>query len=111
MTEIGQAIFDSNDMKQIGQCVKEINKSGIQFAAFEYMDDKMIQDFNKYDPSTTQWQKSEMCDTLFPKFAQWNSLTQKSHCIGRFQGKILAFLSPVRVLTIKSKNTVLRIHA
>lgn len=49
--EIGQAIFDTMDMRQIGDCVKEINQTGVELAAFEYMDDKMIQDFNKYDPT------------------------------------------------------------
>ena len=56
---------------------------------------------------TTQWQKSEMCDTLFRKIAEWESLQQKSHCFCRFQGEIIAFVSPVRDLTIKSKIVTL----
>ena len=46
--EVGQALFDT--INDIGNCVKEINKSGVMLGAFEYMDPNMINDLIKFDP-------------------------------------------------------------
>ena len=48
--EIAQAIFDNDDWYGIGQCVKEINSSGVNLAAFEFLDSNMVNDCKKYDP-------------------------------------------------------------
>eukprot|EP01083_Nonionella_stella_P008868 25670_1 len=45
--EIAQASFD--DLDGVGQCVKEVNASGIGLAAFEFMDETMLANCKKYD--------------------------------------------------------------
>eukprot|EP01084_Bolivina_argentea_P129828 229255_1 len=48
--EIAQAAFECNDWFSIGECIKEINLSGVVLAAFEFMDNLMVNDCKKYDP-------------------------------------------------------------
>lgn len=46
--EIAQASF--NTLESIGCCIEEINASGVNLAAFELLDNKMIELYIKYDP-------------------------------------------------------------
>ena len=46
-TEIAQASFDN--LESIGKCVQEINATGVNLAAFEYLDENMLKDCKKYD--------------------------------------------------------------
>mmetsp|Transcript_5346 Transcript_5346/g.8758 ORF Transcript_5346/g.8758 Transcript_5346/m.8758 type:complete len:513 (+) Transcript_5346:35-1573(+) len=46
-TEIAQASFD--DMHSIGQCVQEINRAGVNLAAFEFLDEEMLRQCKMYD--------------------------------------------------------------